>query len=246
MKKIFVLVTVVLVLSYTLIFAETLDQILAKNYESRGGLKKIKSVKTSKFTGKMIIEMQGLEFPVEVWQKMPNLMRIEATVMEQKVIQAYNGKIAWWIMPFMGVTDPQEMPEAEGKELIQQAELVDPLVDYKKKGHKLELIGKEDLEGTEVYKLKLTTKKEKIVWFYLDTDSCIELKTSTYIKRGEAENLSETLLGDYKEIDGLMFAFSIEQKLNGSTVSKITVEEVKLNEKMDNSLFEMPAKKAEQ
>jgi outer membrane lipoprotein-sorting protein len=243
MKKVFVLLIALSVLCGTLVFSETLDQILKKNYESRGGLKKLKQVKSFLFEGKIVIPMQGLEFPVKVWQKKPNLMRMEANVMEKMVIQAYNGKIAWWIMPFMGVNDPAEMPENEGKEVIQQAESLDPLVDYKEKGHKLELVGKEDMEGTEVFKLKLTEKDGRIVLFFLETDSCIEIKTATYIKRGEEENLVESFLGDYKEVEGIMFPFSVESKMNGNTVTKMAIESVKLNEKMDNSLFEMPAKK---
>lgn len=246
MKKIFVLFFVCSVLSGTLLFSETLEQILAKNYESRGGLKKLKAIKTVVFEGKIFIPMQNLEFPVKMCQKKPNKLKMEATVMEKKIVQGYDGKKAWYINPMMGSEDPQEMTEDQAKEAIQQAESIDPLVDYKEMGCKLEYSGKEDMEGTEVYKLKMTRKDGRVEMFYLDTESGIELRTSSNIKRGESEILSESLFGDYKEVEGIMFPFAIEIKVNGQTTMKIAVASVKLNEKLEDSLFEMPAKKVEE
>ena len=102
------------------------------------------------------------------------------------------------------------------KEIIEQAESLDLLVDYKDLGHKLEYVGKEDLEGTEVYKLKLTRKNGKEMLFYLDCETGIQLKSSSYRKREETENLVETVMGDYNEVDGIMMPFQIETKVDGN------------------------------
>jgi outer membrane lipoprotein-sorting protein len=243
MKKIMVLVLAVCVFSSLMLLGETLDQILAKNYESRGGLEKLKSIQTVKIKGKIVQSMMNLEMPLELWYKKPNKIRMESSFQGRKVVQGYDGKIAWWIMPFLGTDDPQEMAEDQAREVKEMAESMDPLVDYKDKGYKLELVGKEDMEGTEVYKLKMTRKNDKIEYYCLDTESGIELKNSSYRKQGDSEILVETYSGDYQEVDGLMMAFQMEVKANNQTSVSMTFSEFKFNEDMDDSLFSMPEKK---
>ncbi|MCK4836715.1 MAG: outer membrane lipoprotein-sorting protein [Candidatus Aminicenantes bacterium] len=243
MKRIFIFMLIILFLSSLSLLSETLDEILAKNYESKGGLEKLKSVKSIKIKGKIVQAMMNMEMPMQVWYKKPNKIRMESEFQGRKIIQGYDGKIAWWIMPFLGSDDPQEMGEEQAREVKDMADSMDPLVDYKEKGYKLEFMGKEDLEGTEVYKLKMTKKNNKEEFYYLDIDSGIELKTTAYVKRGENEILVETIFGDYQEVDGLMMAFQIEVRTNNQTSVTMTFEEFKFNEEMEDSLFVMPPKK---
>ncbi len=242
MKKCMIAILIIAVMSGTVLFSATLDKVLEKNYAARGGLEKLKAVKTTKILGKGI--RQGMEFPISMIMKRPNKMRVEVEVMGKKIIQCYNGKKAWWIMPLMGIEEPTEMPEEQAKDTIEQAELMDPLVDYKAAGHKLELLGKEDMEGTEVYKLKLTRKdNKKELFFFLDVESGITIKSSAYRKRAGNEVLVETYYGDYKEVDGVMLPYQTESKFDGQTGLTITVTSYKLNEKVDDAIFEIPVKK---
>lgn len=243
MKRVFVFMLVILFLSSLSLSAETLDEILAKNYESKGGLEKLKSINAIKIKGKIVQAMMNMEMPMEIWYKKPNKIRMESEFQGRKVVQGFDGNIAWWIMPFLGSEDPQEMGEEQAREVKEMAESMDPLVDYKEKGYKLELVGKEAMEGTEVYKLKMTKKNNKEEFFYLDTESGIELKTSSYVKRGENEILVETLFGDYQEVDGVVMAFQLEVKANNQTSVTMTFQEFKFNEEMDDALFVMPPKK---
>ncbi len=245
MKKFFIFFVFILVLSCTLVFPETLEQILAKNYESRGGLEKLKAVKTMKSEGKIVIPIQNMELPATLWIKKPNKMRMEATFMEKQLVMAYDGTKAWMIVPMLGTDDAQEMPEAQAREIAQQAESMEPLVDYQEMENKLEYVGKEDMEGTEVYKLKMTKKNGRIIHFYLDSETAVEIKTSTYVKIEENEVLVETVLGDYKDVDGIMIPFSIETKVAGFG-SRIVLESIKLNEQIDDTFFVMPPKKAQE
>ena len=242
MKRVSVVLIAVCVLAGAWLAAETLDEILAKNYESRGGLDKLQAIKTTRIKGKMMQSMMNMEFPMDLWYRKPNCIRMEAEFQGKKIVQGYDGKTVWWIMPFMGSEEPQEMPEAQAKEVIDMAESMDPLVDYKAQGHTLEFLGKEEMEGTEVYKLKLSRKNGKVTTFYLDTDSGIELKSTTYIKRGESEVLVESVFGDYQEVDGIMFPFSLESKMDGTTAMTLIFESYTLNEEMPDELFTMPAK----
>jgi outer membrane lipoprotein-sorting protein len=243
MKKVSVVMLTVLLLFGVSLFSETLDEILAKNYETRGGLDKLKAIKTTRIKGKLVQSMMNMDMPLEMWYKKPNKLRIESTFQGRKIVQGYDGKVVWWIMPFLGTEDAQEMPKEQAKEIKDIADSMDPLVDYKEKGHTLELVGKEDMEGTEVYKLKLTKKDKVEEFYYLDVETGIELKMSKYVKRGENEILVETYFGDYKEVDGIMMAFQMETKANNQTAMNMTFSEIKFNEPIDDKIFPMPPKK---
>jgi len=244
MKKKAILVLLIVMVGGTLLFSQTLDQILAKNYATRGGLEKLKAIKTIYSEGKTVIAIQNMEIPAKIWMKKPNKMRMEMVVMEKTLVMGFDGQKAWMIVPFLGTDDAQEMPAEQSKEFSEQADSMDPLVDYKEKGDQLEFIGKEDMEGSPVYKLKLTKKNGKITFFYLDTDSCIELKTTSFVKAGEQELQVDTLLGDYKEVDGIMIPFSMEIK-GGPSSMKIVLNNIKFNVEADDSMFIMPPKKAQ-
>ncbi|MCP2520603.1 outer membrane lipoprotein-sorting protein [Candidatus Aminicenantes bacterium AC-708-M15] len=227
-------------LFFSFIYSQTVDEIISKNIETKGGLEKLKSIKSMKMTGKVFAG--GFEMSMILWAKRPNMSRMEAVFQDQKIVQAYDGEKAWQINPFMGSNEPQEIKGLQAEDLKDRADFDGPLVDYKKKGHKVEFMGKEDLEGTEVYKLKVTMKNGRVVYLYLDTDSCIELKQSTTVNYQGNEYLVETIFGDYKEVDGIMVPHFIETKLNGQTQAQITIEKVEFNIKIDDNFFKMPAK----
>ena len=239
-KRIAIFFLISFILSSTHIFSQTVDEIISKNIETKGGLQKLKSIKSMKMTGKVFAG--GFEMSMTLWAKRPNMSRMEAIFQDQKIIQAYDGEKAWQINPFMGSNEPQEIKGLQAEDLKDRADFDGPLVDYKKKGHKVEFMGKEDLEGTEVYKLKVTMKSGRVVYLYLDTDSCIELKQSTTLNYQGTEYLVETIFGDYKEVDGIMVPHFIETKLNGQTQARIIIEKVEFNIEIDDSLFKMPAK----
>lgn len=219
----------------------TLDKILQTNYKSLGGLEKLRAVDTIHVKGKVVISMQNLELPMEMWYKKPNQIRMESEFQGMKILQVYDGKKAWGLLPFAG-KGPQELPADQAEDIIEQAEGLFPLIDYKEKGHKLEYVGKEEMQGTEVYKLKLTRKNGRITFFFLDTESCVELKTLTYIKKQDKEIKAESYLGDYKEFNGLMMPTSIESRMNDQVGATIQFEMVEINVKVDDSIFILPKK----
>lgn len=217
----------------------TVDEVIAKNIEARGGLEKMKAVKTVKMTAKIM--NQGMEVPGTMELKRPNMIRMAFTIQGQEIIQAFDGENGWMIMPLMGVKDPQKMSDEDVKEIKEQADFDGPLVDYKDKGNTVELMGKEDVEGTSAYKLKVTLKSGDVRYIYIDADSFLELKTTTMIKREGNEMQVDSYSGDYKEVDGMMLPFSIETKVKDQTVSQITIDKIEMGAAIDDADFKMPA-----
>ena len=222
--------------------AQTLDEILAKNYQARGGLDKLQAITAMKMSGKIVIPAQGLEMPIVTWQKKTGKMRVETTFQDKKIVQAYDGRKAWWIMPFLS-EDPQEMAQDQARLFAEQADFENPLLVFREKGYKLELLGREDLGGTAVFKLKLSKTDGKEIYFYISAASGIELKSTLTLKNGETETLNEILYGDYRPVSGVMMPFYVENKIDGKTQMQMTLEAIEINPAMDDTFFTMPIKK---
>ena len=219
----------------------TVDQIVAKNIQAHGGMDKIKAVKSMRFTGKMTIG-PGMEAPVTMVQKRPKEMRMEILVQGMTIVQAYDGSAGWIIMPLQGKKDAEPMGQDDLKDAEEQADMDGPLVDYKEKGNKVELMGKEAVEGGDAYKLKVTLKSGDIRYLYLDPDSFLEIKTASKRTIRGAEREMETTIGDYKEVEGLMLPFSFEAGMKDSPQKqKISIDKVEINPQVDDAIFKMPA-----
>lgn len=221
----------------------TADQIVTKNIEAHGGLAKLKSINTVKTSGKMSLP-NGLEIPFVAYQMRPNKNRMELMVMGMTGIIAFDGTSAWQLMPFQGKTDPEPMSPEETKEMEDDSDIDGLLVDYKAKGHKVELVGKEQVEGADTYKLKVTLKNGNEKFLFLDADTFLEIRTQSKRMIRGTETETETSLGDYKEVEGIMMPFSTEGGPKGRPErQKFTVEKVEINVPVDAAIFKMPPPK---
>ncbi|UCH97783.1 MAG: hypothetical protein JSV88_13280 [Candidatus Aminicenantes bacterium] len=239
-----------LVIILTIVFlsplgqAQSLDEIIKNNLDAKGGAAKIEALKTVKMTGKMM--MQTFEMPFTMWFKKPTQVKMEMVFQGTTMMMAYDGNIVWQISPFAGGSDPQEVTGEQADQVKDTGEMMDePFIDYKKKGHKLERIGKEDLEGTEVFKLKLTRKDGREIYYFIDTESFIELKTSTTKKKKDGTEVTiETSFGDYKPVAGVMIPHSLSFSVNQQPMSLI-LDAVEPNVELAEDFFSMPPKKSE-
>jgi len=220
--------------------ALTVDEVIKNHIDAVGGMDKLKSIQTMKVTLKF--QTQGIEGPAVVYTKRPNLFRLEATIQGMQLVQAFDGETGWMISPFGGNPEPQKLNEQQTRDLAEEADIDGPLVDHDKKGHTVELLGEEELEGTPVYKLKLTLKSGNIRYIYLDKEYFLPIKITSKVKQGETEYEVDTYQGDYKEVDGMMMAHSTEIKMGGQTMRTLTVEKVEMNEALDDAMFKMPEK----
>ena len=178
--------------------------------------------------------------------KRPKSLRMEFTFQGMTGVQAYDGKSGWAISPFGGKKDPEPMSPDDTKEAEEEADIDGPLVDYKSKGHTVELVGKEKIEGSDAYKLKVTLKGGTVRYQYLDADSFLEIKTEAKRKVQGQEVEGETIYGNYQEFGGLLFPMSIEMKAKGMPAGQtITLDKVEINPSLGDDLFKMPEKKAE-
>jgi outer membrane lipoprotein-sorting protein len=222
--------------------AQTVDEIVAKNLQAKGGAEKWKSVNSVKMTGR--ITLQGTELPLTVYAKRPNLNRQEIMLQDKRVVQAFDGTSAWVINPMMGGEEARELPKPAAETMRHSADFDGALIDYKQKGHTVELVGREKMDGKEVYHLKVTMKGGDVQQhYYIDAASGIELKTSTDVDLGTGQKQPlVTEMSDYKEVDGIMIPHTVKQLLDGKPVVQMTIEKVEFNAPIDDGVFRMPKK----
>jgi len=226
--------------------AETADEVVAKYVAARGGMEKIKAIKSMKVTGKMVMGGGAMEAPFVQMKRRPKDSRTEFTFQGMTGVQAFDGSgdVAWSIMPFMGKKEPEAAPAEETKLMAEEADFDGALIDWKEKGHQIEFVGKEQVEGADAFKLKLTRKNGNVDYIYIDAETGLEVKNEQKRVMRGAEVETETYLSDYKEVDGVPFPYTISAGRKGGAENqrqKIVMEKFELNAAMVDSLFKLPA-----
>jgi hypothetical protein len=221
--------------------AQTADELIAKNIQARGGLEKMKAIKTIRMTGKF---EGGGGFTASVGQEneRPELVRETLTLQGMTMVQAYDGSTGWQIQPFGGKKDPQLMGEDDLRDLLLDADFDGPLLDYKEKGSTVEYLGHDVVDGDDALRLKITLKNGDIIYDYLDPDTFIEIrKEIQQFIRGSVRD-RVVGMGSYKPVAGVMFAFSISSgPKNNPDAQTTTVQKMEVNVPIDPADFNLPA-----
>lgn len=243
MKKSGIFLSLLLLLfAVTGVKSQTVDEVIDNHVKAIGGMDKLMAIKSVRFTGKF--SGGGFEVPVVMTLKRKDKMRMDITFQGNSQIQAFDGTTAWGTNPFAGKKDAEKMPKEAEKQMKNQSDIEGALVNYKDKGYKAELMGKEDMEGSEVYKIKMTDKDGDVTNYYLDATSYLILKETSKRKIKEKEINSETLYGNYQTVEGITFPMSLEFREAGSQDGqKGVMEKVELNVEVDDSYFTMPEPK---
>jgi len=217
-----------------------LDDILTK-YFNTVGAEKMKGWQTVTTTGN--VNMQGTKYPFRILMKRPGKIRIELEIQSMKMIQAFDGQHGWTIMPWSGSTDPQDMTSDETKVIKDQADFEGSLYNWREKGHKAELIGKEDVDGSPAYNIKVAKANGDIENIFIDAENYVILKGTSNVKINGNETESENINSNYKEVNEVLLPFTIENKTKGQTVSHFIIDKYEMNTEVNDSIFIKPVKK---
>ena len=212
--------------------SQTVEDLIQKNLGARGGLERLKAVQTVRMTGTMVNDQ--MEGALILKFKRPNSSRIELTVQGMTAIQAFDGRVSWILGP--EETDARLESGYDLKER-QNADFDGALVDYKEKGSKVELAGKDEVDGIESYRLRVTLKNGDVQFIHLDSERFIEIK----IERREKEVEAEYLVGDYREVGGILYAHTLERGIRGKPEKeRILIDRIELNVPIDDAEFKTP------
>jgi hypothetical protein len=230
MKKLVTVLTFILA-SQSLFFAQTADEIIDKHLQAIGGKEKLKNLNSVVMEGK--VNAQGMEFPMNTTIVNKKGFRLEFSVMGMDAWIVMRPDSGWSFMPFQGQTKPEAIPADQLKESVDRLDLSTDLCDYKLKGHTVEYLGMDDVEGTDCHKLKLVSKNGKLTYYLIDPKTYYIVKTISKEKAGGKEFDAETKFSNYKEVEGgYVFPHTIESGQGPLEIVKITI-----NGKVDDSKF---------
>lgn len=204
--------------------AQTVDEIINKHVTALGGKENLSKIQNVVMEGSLSI--QGTEIALKITQVNNKLNRQDITAMGMAGFDLMTDKDGWRYFPFQGMQKPEPKTADEVKESQSDLDISGPLVDYAAKGHKVELLGKEDVDGTECYKIKATLAGGKDMTFFIDPASSMIIRTKSKVKANGQEVDVQTDISDYKEVEGVKMAYSITVSFGTILINSIKVNQV--------------------
>lgn len=219
--------------------AQTAEELVAKNMQAKGGLEKIKAIKTLRKSGRL--QQGAFTATLGVEEKAPNLLRQNLTIQNMTQIVAYDGSTGWQLSPFQGRKDPELLGEDELRAVVEQADFYGPLIDAREKGNTVDYLGRVSVDGDDAYRLKVTLKNGDIYYFDLDPDTYLEIRIEVqqFIRGSVRERVTE--LGAYKVVNGVYFPFSVDSgpKRNPGQRARVTFDAIEANVEIPDTDFKM-------
>ena len=198
--------------------AQDAQSLLAKNLEARGGAAALDAIKNVSFEGRTIFPGDFEVTYKETHARLgPNgaAGRVDFGIQGLDITQAYDGHQGWRVNPLQGRKDAEKMSADEGRALADEALVEGPLLAARTDGSRVDYLGREDFDGTNAYKLKVTQKDGDEFTYWLDPDTFLEIKVDETRQIRGAEQTTETELGDYEKIAGVYFPMSVESWAQG-------------------------------
>lgn len=234
------LLTLTVLFSAAMLRAQTADDIIGKYLDAIGGKEKLKGITSVKMENSL--QIMGNEAPGTVTVLNGKGYRNESDFGGQKIIQVVTDNGGWMINPMMGSSDPQSLPDDQYKSGLSQIYIL-PLLDYKSRGDKAELLGQEKVGNVNAYKIKLTDKNNMATTFYFDpTTYYIIQQVRSGEMMGQQVDVTTTF-SDYKKLDyGWVVPQSLDINMGGQFSMTAKVKNIEVNKEVDPKIFDKPAK----
>lgn len=214
--------------------SETAESVIAQHLKALGGEDKLRAARTLHLTATRYEGDQ--RSTVTLQRSRPNQMRYEAQKGGTTFIKAFDGTNGWYVE---GNAPARVVEKEKLSKMAQKADFDDMLVDYAKKGVKVELAGVKEINGAPAYKLVLT-RGDEVEARFLDKQSFLEVKrVSTYTHEGKKVKKA-IKFSDYRSVDGIMVSFLTEWEHDG-VKGKSVVESARFGAPIDASVYRMPA-----
>lgn len=211
--------------------AQTADEIINKHIEAIGGAEVWRKVNSVKQEG--TLQVQGAEIAITqtILHGKGNRQDISFMGMAGFIIIAPT--TGWTYLPFQGQTAPEAMTAEDVADSQDELDVQGNLIDYAAKGYSVEYLGKDDVEGTECYKIKLTKKTGTPETMYIDTKNHYLIRTVEVRKANGQEAEVATSFSNYEKLpEGIVIAKSITLPFGELNVTKTTI-----NEPVDENIF---------
>jgi len=216
--------------------SQSADEVRGKMIEAMGGAKALKKVQDMTITGTAELTMQGLSGTITLYKKEPDKRRLDIEIMGMIITQAYDGETAWMVNPQTGAVE--DMPEQEAAEWKRESMPIDSLLNPEKYGVTFTYKGKEQVEGKDHFVLEQTYPDGFKATIYCDSQTYLVTKSKSMTTGPMGDVEVEQNSSDYKKVNGITMSYSFVQYRDGEEYLNFTVQEVKFNTGLEDSLFE--------
>jgi outer membrane lipoprotein-sorting protein len=218
---------------------QSVDQIIQKNLDAKGGLTRLKQVNTIKQTATM--SMQGRDASITIYSKRPNFIRQEIHADGRQVVNGFDGYSPWILNPNVS-PKPIVLTGPQADQIKAESNFDGPLVDFKAQGSTVAMNGFEMMGSRRVVHLRLTTAGGQRSDVYLDAETWLETRISTQQNQPNqpTQLRRDQELSDYRDQDGIKVPFLVRTLMNGVLQSELKVQTVEFNVTLDDALFKVP------
>jgi len=219
----------------------TVDRIVADYMAARGGLSKIRAVQTLRQKGHAF-GSAGRQAIVVRELKRPGKIRFEFTVQGMTGVYVADNGAGWRVSPLDGSLEPTALSEQAAADAMEQADFDGPLVDWKAKGHRIELAGQETIDGRMADKLAITLADGSVRHDFLDATTHLLLRSEVTRRIKGHDVRVQMTFGDYKKTAGVMFPRKVEVGAIGRPQTlRVVVDSVEVNPPIKDARFTRPA-----
>ena len=229
--------TMICLLTFSALCAQTADEIVTKHTVAIGGMEVIGKIK-SQVTHADLSVMGSTLTSISTLLVGKGFKNV-ADFNGQEIIQCITPSGGWMINPLAGSADPQPLPEDQVKAAQSALDIGSELVNYKTKGSKLELAGREQVEGVNSYKIKLTSKDGTTSYYFIDPASYYVIKRESTANVGGQDVTAVSTFSNHKKTDiGLVIPYTTVT--NQGFEITVNINKVEFNKEIDPKIFEMP------
>lgn len=233
MKKLFTLLAAIMVVSVC--SAQSLDEI-TKKYYAANGLENLEKAQTIVIKG--IASQMGMELPLTIMVKKPNMVKILQEFNGMEIVMAYDGEKAFMINPMTGSTDAVEIPEEQAASVKEYNLFRDTFMDNFKAG-RVTLVGEEAVEGKPAFKLTMKNEAGAVTTYFIDKETYLTVKSVQTVSQMGQEMEVESYSKEHKVINGVTFATVITQFVNGAEMGGIKFESIEIDTPIEDSVFRL-------
>ena len=234
--------------------AQTVDDVVNRHIEARGGLEKLRAIQTLKISRTVVTPFSTIQ--AVTYKKRPDLYRAEQSAPGQPPIaRGVNAEGAWDGAPGGKATMRSAPLAAEMRDL--EADFDGLLIDWKAKGHAVTLDGKVPLPPGDAYKLTVKTKSGALRAIYLDAGTYLDRRHTGVLNlppsAAAVKQLGESApprrfevvidYGGWREVSGVKFPFDIsEERTSSEPVQSFVTytEKIEVNLPLDDAFFATP------
>ena len=220
--------------------AQALDVVVSQAIAALGGAEHLRASQTRITVGKISFDGGGAN-PFTVEQKRPNRLHMEIFFPTGVLVRGYDGTMGWQASPFAESKDAVALSPEDTRNIAEEAEFDDPLLDWKARGSQVVLLGQDSVDGRSTDRVRVTARSGLVQELLLDSITHLRARWEGARQANGKEIVFVSSFKDYRVVGGIQFPFRISSEAKGNeNRQEIVITRVELNTPIADARFALP------